>query len=303
MAALGGWEGAVIHEMPWASEPLEDAQLTRAYCQEKGLKVGVLDHYRIDEAYQTELAGGGLKWMQFGNAKHEHPLLGAWVHDASPTACQEAFQARQRRSDTVFLMGPAFSMVHESYLAQRKNLAAPAWGAVEAVLLTFGGGYDGGATERALDWLEAVGFTGKRVILTTGLNQSVATLKTRAAADGRIALHLNNWQPAELMGACQMAITAGGTSVYELACLGVPTVIVCTAENQWATAHAWQERSLGVSLGALETVVDELAERQIGQLIADAEKRSRLAKRSSSVIDGRGAERVAAALLGIGAQS
>jgi len=55
------------------------------------------------------------------------------------------------------------------------------------------------------------------------------------------------------MAGCQLAVTAGGTALYELACLGVPAVIACTAANQWATALAWQERGLAVSLGVLES--------------------------------------------------
>lgn len=300
--ALGYWAGAVLHEIPWSAEVGDDAAETVAYCAERGLRVGVLDHYRIDEEYQQVLARGGLEWMQFGNARHMHPLLGAWVHDANPAARDELFKERQRWAETAFLLGPRFALVNEMFAAERARLGGLRRGGVEAVLLTFGGGNDGGATERALDWLEAVGFAGKRVILTSGMNRNVAALRARAVCDERIVLQVDNWQPAEWMGRCQLAITAGGTSVYELACLGVPMVIVCTAENQWVTAQAVAGMGLAVNLGALEAVGDEMAEREVGSLMADGERRWEMARRGWAAVDGVGAERVAQVLLAAGGQ-
>jgi spore coat polysaccharide biosynthesis predicted glycosyltransferase SpsG len=280
----------------------EDAAETVAYCAERGLRVGVLDHFRIDEEYQQVLARGGLEWMQFGNARHMHPLLGAWVHDANPAARHELFKERQRWAETAFLLGPRFALVNEMFAEERARLGGLRRGGVEAVLLMFGGGNDGGATERALDWLDAVGFAGKRVILTSGMNRNVAALRARAVCDERIVLQVDNWQPAEWMGRCQLAITAGGTSVYELACLGVPMVIVCTAENQWVTAQALAAMGLAVNLEALEAVVDEVAEGEIGSLLADGERRWEMARRGWVAVDGEGAERVAQVLLSAGGQ-
>jgi len=300
MEALGDWAGSVIHEIPWECTPKEDAILTQMWCQQEGVKVGVLDHYRVDEECQMELAGSGVRWMQFGNPRHVHPLMGDWVHDASPAAKQEAFVGRQKKGEIVFFLGPKFALVDRSFTEQRARLAQPRAVEVGTVLLMFGGGYDGGGIERALDWLNAVGFRGKRIILTTRLNRSLGVLEARVAEDVRTELHVDNWQPAMLMSNCQLAITAGGTSVYELACLGVPTVIVCTANNQQATAQVWQDQGLGVNLGELQTVTDAVAEEQIGWLIEDIDKRLELAKKSWQTVDGKGADRVAAALLACG---
>jgi spore coat polysaccharide biosynthesis predicted glycosyltransferase SpsG len=301
MAALGDWDGALVHEVPWDCGPEEDAQWTLERCAEKGLQSGVIDHYRLDGGYQQVLSDGGLRWLQFGNTGHTHPLLGKWVHDASPAVKREAYLGRLVNSETECFLGPRYALVEARFGGVRAKLGAPQRGAVETVLLTFGGGDDRGAFERALGWLEALGFAGRRVLLTTGLNPQLEVLRRRAAEDGRIELEVDNWQPAEVMAKCQLAITAGGTAVYELACLGVPTVMVSTAENQQATAESWQERGLAVSLGTLETVEDAVAEARIGRLMEDREACLALAKGAWEAVDGRGAERVAAALMAGGA--
>ena len=41
----------------------------------------------------------------------------------------------------------------------------------------------------------------------------------------------------ELMAWCDVAIAAGGTTTWELCCLGVPAILVDVAENQTAVAQ------------------------------------------------------------------
>jgi len=196
MEAVGDWSGAVIHEVSWELPPAEDAEWTVQRCRENGLQIGVLDHYRVDADYQQELEGGGLKWLQFGNTGHQHPLLGKWVHDANPMACREDFLTRLLDPQTHCLLGPSYALVGETFSEVRAQAGIPQSRSVESVLLTFGGGDDRGAFERALGWLDAVGFEGRRILLTTGLNPALGRLRRRAAGDGLMELHVDNWQPA-----------------------------------------------------------------------------------------------------------
>lgn len=47
-----------------------------------------------------------------------------------------------------------------------------------------------------------------------------------------MVLHCDVKDMAGLMTACQLAVTAGGTTIYELSVLGVPFVCFSYAENQ-----------------------------------------------------------------------
>jgi spore coat polysaccharide biosynthesis predicted glycosyltransferase SpsG len=158
LESAGDWTGAKIHEMPWALTPDEDAKWLAGLCQDWGLRQGVVDHYRQSQSYQERILEAGLEWLQFGNTKHSHPLWGRWVHDASPGANVSAYEGRQKRDGTAFLLGPDYALVGSSFRRVRAGLEPPQDGAVESVLVTFGGGDDAGATLRALRWLEEAGF-------------------------------------------------------------------------------------------------------------------------------------------------
>lgn len=288
---------AVIHEIPWGSTPEEDAALTVTLCHQNGIRVGVVDHYRVSEPAQNKLIEGGLRWMQFGNRLHTHPLLGALVHDANPGATIEDYRERIQGSEPEFLTGPGYALVSEEFREERARHHQPDLRGITSILLTFGGGDDRGASLAALDWLDAAGYAGKRLLLTTRMNPQLPALKERAATTPEIELHVDNWHPAPLMAQCQLALCAGGTSLHELACLGVPPVIICIADNQYYPAQSWHEAGMAVNLGPAQEIQSEKAIRHLQQLLNQPEERLSMARRCWQAQDGQGAARVAAALL------
>ena len=57
-------------------------------------------------------------------------------------------------------------------------------------------------------------------------------LEQYASEHNSVTLHSDVKDMAGLMTACQLAVTAGGTTIYELSVLGVPFVCFSYAENQ-----------------------------------------------------------------------
>lgn len=287
-----------VHTLPWELEPEPDARLTAELCRRLGLGAGAVDHYRLDDGYQQVLRSTGLRWLQFGNLQHRHGLRADLVHDASPGVTADHYAERAQLPDGGhWLTGPAYALVGEAFQAERRRLPAPAAQPVRRALLCFGGGDDRGAALAALAWLEAAGFAGTRVVLTTRLNPHLPALEECARQSPRIELHVDNWQPAPLMAGCQLALSAGGTVLYELACLGVPTAITCIADNQQAPARFWQAAGLATLLGHLSDLRAAPPVAALQDLIADANLRLALSRQLRSAVDGQGARRVMDALL------
>jgi len=297
--SAGDWTGAKIHEMPWELTPDEDAQWVVNVCREFGIGKGVVDHYRLPGAYQERLGENGLEWMQFGNTGHVHPLLGRWVHDASPGAEMTGYADRAIGARTEFLLGPRYALVSEGFRSVRALLPGPKEEAVESILITFGGGDDRGATMRVLGWLDRLGFEGRRLVLTGPSNRSLGALCAAAEGSGSLEVQVGNWEPVEVMGRCQLALCAGGTSLHELACLGLPVVTLTIADNQVVPAEAWQRAGLGENLGALIDVEDLAACEVLGSVLRSSEKRLRMAGKAWGSQDGFGAQRVARRALGL----
>jgi len=106
-------------------------------------------------------------------------------------------------------------------------------------------------------------------------------------------LHINPPNLAQLLATSHVAIIAAGTSALELACLGVPAVMVVVAKNQESSAAAWHELGVHISVGFFEEGIEEYAAEKVISLLNDCELRSSMSAKGKAIVDGLGTVRVA----------
>lgn len=102
----------------------------------------------------------------------------------------------------------------------------------------------------------------------------------------------------ESMLRADVAVTASGQTLAELARTGTPAVALCTADNQTAHARAWEAAGSVVLAGFSE---DKSAIERTAELVAGLRPqdiRSRMSRAGRSLLDGLGARRVARACSG-----
>ena len=75
-------------------------------------------------------------------------------------------------------------------------------------------------------------------------NPNREKLEQYASEQNNVVLHCDVKDMAGLMTACQLAVTAGGTTIYELSVLGVPFVCFSYAENQEGLTEWLESRKL-----------------------------------------------------------
>src|SRR5574344_838843 len=103
---------------------------------------------------------------------------------------------------------------------------------------------------------------------------------------------------AELMKQCDVAITAGGPTMYELCAVGVPILCFSFIDNQEQIVRTLTERDLVLYGGNYLVEGDRLPgqiNKQLLLLLGDQEKREAYSKKERAMIDGLGANRVAIA--------
>ena len=97
---------------------------------------------------------------------------------------------------------------------------------------------------------------------------------------------------SELMLAADLAITAGGMTLFELCCLGIPSVVVCGEPFEVATAARLEEAGAAVNLGFGGEMDYRNLPRAIDRLAARVELRQQMSDRAKNLVDGRGSQRV-----------
>ncbi|WP_276732153.1 PseG/SpsG family protein [Bacillus sp. (in: firmicutes)] len=101
---------------------------------------------------------------------------------------------------------------------------------------------------------------------------------------------------ADLMKQADAAIVAGGISLYEAVCIGVPCLVLSQVEHQTATAKTFAEQGAALDLGLGELVSDETLIYQMSRLISSYPLRLSLHNGGRPLVDGKGIKRVLAIL-------
>lgn len=126
------------------------------------------------------------------------------------------------------------------------------------------------------------------------LNPRLEDIKNIANEQKNVVLHINEHSMSELMGKCDIAISAAGTTLYELCATGIPTITYTLADNQLAAARLFDD--LGIMLNAgdcrnNEWFVENLSMLLSG-LMSDKNLRVDLSKKMQFLVDGNGAVRI-----------
>jgi UDP-2,4-diacetamido-2,4,6-trideoxy-beta-L-altropyranose hydrolase len=95
-----------------------------------------------------------------------------------------------------------------------------------------------------------------------------------------------------LMEWADCAVSAGGTTVYELAYMGVPAVLLVRADNQRAVAQGMQKAGCACNLGEVSLVQPGDILRHILDLMQNFDMRSHMSVVGRELVDGRGVFRV-----------
>ena len=118
-------------------------------------------------------------------------------------------------------------------------------------------------------------------------------------AEAGEAVELLGPSPAflEHASAADLVVSAAGTTAWELACIGVPSLLVAVVENQRAGYEAALAERIARGLGTLEQVRADpsAATAEVERAVADLRARRTWAPVGREKVDGHGAERIVAA--------
>jgi spore coat polysaccharide biosynthesis predicted glycosyltransferase SpsG len=123
------------------------------------------------------------------------------------------------------------------------------------------------------------------------------TLRALAEANkDRLEIAVEAPELAARIVRCHFAITAGNSWSLELACVGVPQLIVVQNEAHWPTAQRLEEEGAATCLGWHETVSAQTIRQAVVDLLADDQERQAMSRCGRMLIDARGPDRMVTAL-------
>lgn len=252
----------------------------------------LIDSYYVTDHYLKELHTLGAVVLLDDMAQHCFPV--DVVINYNAFADRQGYQKLYQGTDTVCYTGSSYVPVRKQFRDAQYSIQD----SVKNILITTGGGDSENIAGKILNTLlteleqESICFH----VISGCFHPENQELKRQKQTKHRVKRYHNVSDMAVLMTQCDLAVTAGGTTVYELAVVGVPFICFSYADNQEALASYVGKQQIAAYAGAYHREPDKTLNQireHVVQLIQDVEARRKLNQRERGMTDGLGAYRIA----------
>lgn len=214
-------------------------------------------------------------------------------------------------ADTKLLLGANYVPLREEfsagagYVQSRKELSLGAANVTPAeeggILITTGGSDSFNLAGQLL--MEAMKYDALKEkeyhVVSGSLNPHIGELQALAKKHENIHIHCNVTNMAELMAESEVALSAGGSTLYELCAMGVPVIAFSFAENQERLVQTFVKRGIAQYGGNYRTDGNKMIQNTIAgleTLLEDENLRTEYREKARTLVDGKGADRIAEAI-------
>lgn len=208
----------------------------------------VLDGYHFGSDYQLGIKAAGFKLLVVDDYGHADFYHADWVLNQNISAREELYA--KRSPATKLLLGPKFAMLRKEFLAYKgwQREIAPV---AKKILVTLGGSDPDNVTLEVIQALIDLDLHAKVVIGGSNphLREIGNFIQSQFNSTAFIEVVVNATNMPELMAWADVAVAAAGSTCWELAFMGLPSMFVILAENQMEIALKLDAQGFGICLG------------------------------------------------------
>lgn len=291
-------EGMQVVHLTTEPGSLDDAEQTTTLAHQFGATWVVVDGYHFGGEYQQILKQSKLHLLFIDDYGHAEHYYADFVLNQNISADEQWYNNRE--AYTQLLLDTRYALLRREFW-QWQGWQRTVPPVAKKVLVSLGGADPDNITLKVIQSLQIVEVEElEAVVVVGGSNPHYENLK-RAVQDSRypIQLQQNVTNMPELMAWADVAISAGGTTCWELAFMGLASILLILAENQRAIAEKLATLNLAVNLGWHQDVAIEQIGLALQELIGDHPKRETMSKKGRELVDGNGARRVVSEMVNL----
>jgi UDP-2,4-diacetamido-2,4,6-trideoxy-beta-L-altropyranose hydrolase len=275
----------------------DDASQTIALAREQKTDWVVLDGYQFTADYQRALKAAGFKLLVLDDHGHAQHYSADLVLNQNVCADESLYQCRELTSRP--LLGPRYCLLRREFSPWQK-WKRDVFPVCDRVLVTMGGSDPDNVTVRVLEALDLAKLENvDATVVVGGSNPHFTRLQLASVQVGRkITVRRDVSNMPELMAEADVAISAAGSTCWELCLLGLPSLLLDVAANQSALSRELDRRGCAIRVGD-QTVSPATIATQLEHLLRSHELRQTLSRNCRGLVDGQGAQRVVSILRGV----
>ena len=247
----------------------------------------LIDSYSVTASYFKTLSSVTEVWyLDDLNAFH-YPVQGLICY----ANYYEKYDYPQNYPGVELLLGTSYVPLRPEFRDLPTHTASES---IQKLLLLSGGADPENVLERLLSGLELSGY--EKVDVVCGrYYQKYEKLKKSYAFSQNIRIHQTVPTLYAMMQEADLAVSAGGTTLYELCAVGTPTICYSMADNQLDNVRQFEKDGLMYYAGDArqDGFVSGVREGLCFYENLSREKRMELSRRMQRMVDGGGAKRIA----------
>jgi UDP-2,4-diacetamido-2,4,6-trideoxy-beta-L-altropyranose hydrolase len=279
-----------IDAVPGSRDDLKATSLVIAGHTSASVAVA-LDGYQFGADFQLGLKDTACRLLVVDDYGHASAYHADIVLNQNISAHEELYTRRDDRVE--LLLGPRFALLRREFVSHIGWVRAIPQEA-KKLLVTLGGADADNVTKKVIDALAGSDLEVKAVV--GGSNPHLPSLRQAAEAatrgKTRVDLVVNASEMPGLMQWADMAVAAGGSTCWELAFTGLPSLFIILAENQEGNAQKLERQGFGRCLGKHSLLDTNRLCKSLHSLGRRQELRASFASQGQKLVDGKGAYRV-----------
>jgi UDP-2,4-diacetamido-2,4,6-trideoxy-beta-L-altropyranose hydrolase len=255
----------------------------------------IVDHYSLDNRWESEMRNFASKIMvidDLADRRHDCDIL----LDQTLGRNEGEYQPWTPENCALLtgskyaLLRPEFGELRVKTLEKRKD-----FNGVHRLLVAMGGIDQHNITANVLEALDQIKWgmkpfvdvvLGSKALHLENVRRCAKEISLRAA----VSVDVNDM--ALRMSDADFAVGAGGTTTWERCCLGLPVLVIQTAEHQSLSMENLRQLGGQMSLSSNGEITPRLVSEEIVKLVFDNEALSEMSRKASGICDGYGVQRV-----------
>lgn len=254
----------------------------------------VLDGYHFDSTYQRLVKEAGHKLLVIDDMAHLDRYYADIVLNQNIHAHKLNYSCEPY---TRLLLGTKYVLLRREFWPWR-DYKREVPEVAKKVLVTMGGSDPDNVTLKVIRALAQIDIPDLEAVVVVGPSNPHRETLRWAIESSSLPINLveNVENMPELMAWADIAISAGGTTVWELAFLGVPMLIVMLVENQGGVTEGLSALSIAEKLGCSDEITVEKIAWVMQDLAQSRERRAFMSEKGRQIVDGYGVARIIAFL-------
>jgi UDP-2,4-diacetamido-2,4,6-trideoxy-beta-L-altropyranose hydrolase len=253
----------------------------------------VFDGYHFDPEYQQAIKASGILLMMIDDYAHQPRY---WADVLVNQNIETERLSYSCDPGAQLLLGTRYALLQSQFLhwiGFHRQISYVG----RKILVTLGGTDPDNVTLKAVRALQQKDPESFEAVVVLG-SGNVHEAEVRGAIHaGRAPIRLiqDVTNMPEWMAWADMAISAGGTTCWELAFMGLPNIILVQAENQLKIAEGLNRAGVAINLGWHYEVSEQAIVTAVNDLLQHEDLRRQMSGAGLMLVDGFGASRVAEA--------